>query len=1065
MTQPTLLKLLLVDDDEDDYLITRELLENVPGSPFKLDWVSNYEEGLREGLLREHDVLMIDFRLGAESGLALISELNRQGVLTPMILLTGMGDAELDQHAIGLGASDYLVKGEVTGPMLARSVRYAVDRARINSQLADSEARYRLLFDANPEPMWVFDKSTLGFLAVNQALVELLGFPRQELLGMSIADTLAQEERPRLHLLLPSLFDGRTGGHLGAWCHQHKQGTKVQVEVHAHPFNYMGQDAYLILALDVSAKLQAEQALEDKDAALRQLFVDNRDGLLVIDEQRRVHVANPAAEALLRQPLTEFDSVLTQLPLSEEMLFDWSVTLPDGSQVDVEVQRSTTAWDGKRMQLLALRDVTQRRQADERLRLLQRGLEVSINGVLITDATQPHMPIIYANRAFETITGYSAEEVIGRNCRFLQGQERDQPGRRELSRAIEQRKEARVVMHNYRKDGSLFWNELYIAPVPNDKGEITHFIGIQSDITEQKHYQDELAYNASHDSLTALPNRTIFEDRLRQSRDFCDRYERRMAVLFVDLDAFKPINDSLGHLVGDQVLIQVARRLEAAVRPGDSVARLGGDEFIVLLPDLAHEEDVMIVADRIMDQISRPYDVEGIRLQLTASIGITLSDGSIEDPLQLIQQADMAMYKAKQQGRNDYQWFTEDLNQKIFDRLQMRSDLQRAIEKKEFELYYQPQIAVRSGRLCGMEALLRWHHPENGLVPPDEFIPMAESTGQIVALSEWVLVTACRDAKRLQKQGIGGYPVAVNVSPLHFQRAGFIPFVQRALADSGLDPRLLELEVTEGLLLNNIEQAIEMLAQLQALGISIAIDDFGTGFSSLNYLKRLPIDKVKIDKAFIREVISDTRDAAIAQSIIGIAHNLDLKVIAEGVETQSQQAFLRKHNCDELQGYLFARPMPFKNFVEWASNYRSTGFTDPEVGERQTLLLLDDEDNILRALVRVLRRDGYNILTANTATRAFELLAENRVQVIISDQRMPEMTGTEFLRRVKDIYPDTTRMVLSGYTDLMSVTEAINRGAIYKFMTKPWDDDELREAVAAAFRRWKPAVEEGAPDA
>jgi len=442
-------------------------------------------------------------------------------------------------------------------------------------------------------------------------------------------------------------------------------------------------------------------------------------------------------------------------------------------------------------------------------------------------------------------------------------------------------------------------------------GEIVGVFGIARDISDQKHFERQLSFNASHDQLTGLLNRVSLEDQLILDCHLSRRRKRLLAVMCIDLDGFKSINDSIGHYFGDQVLIEVARRMAEQVRPADTIVRMGGDEFIVLLPNLLRDEDVVPVAERLMASIARPYCIQGIDLHVSASVGITLSDGHLEQPMQLIQQADMAMYKAKQQGRNNFQWYTSDLNQRVCEHARLRNDLQKAIETQSLQLHYQPQIDARTGRVVGIEALLRWEHPEKGFIPPAVFVPVAEDSGQIIPLSLWVLDMACAQLRQLDEQGNTGISMAVNISPMHFQRGHFVQYVQATLEKHGLRGEQLELEITESLLLHNAEQAIETLHRLKALGVRIALDDFGTGFSSLSYLKRLPIDKIKIDRSFIREIATDHHDAAITQGIISMAHHLSLIVVAEGVETASQMEFLKGSRCDIFQGYHFARPMPF----------------------------------------------------------------------------------------------------------------------------------------------------------
>ncbi|HSP58994.1 MAG TPA: EAL domain-containing protein, partial [Halomonas sp.] len=441
------------------------------------------------------------------------------------------------------------------------------------------------------------------------------------------------------------------------------------------------------------------------------------------------------------------------------------------------------------------------------------------------------------------------------------------------------------------------------------EGRIEGVYGIAKDISERKVYEAQLSYHASHDALTGLANRSLFEDRLAHDFALARRHGHRLAVLFVDLDDFKPINDSLGHALGDKVLIEVANRLSAGMRPGDTLARLGGDEFVVLLPDLTDEQQALQMAERLLPLVAQPYCINDLELHLTCSIGIAVSDGDTEHSMMLIQQADMAMYKAKRQGRNAYQWFTREITAKVNERVALRNELQEAIDKQQLELHYQP-LLDREGEVASVEALLRWKHPAKGYIPPDVFIPLAEETGQIMPISQWVLERACLDMRHLEATGHGALCVAVNLSPLQFHRSGFLTALGETLTATGLPAERLELELTEGILMDDTAGAIEILHALRAMGIEVAVDDFGTGFSSLSYLKHLPIGKVKIDRSFVKELAQRADDAAIAQGIISMAHHLGLDVVAEGIETSEQHGLLLRYGCDVFQGFLLARPMP-----------------------------------------------------------------------------------------------------------------------------------------------------------
>ncbi|MFN3398430.1 MAG: putative bifunctional diguanylate cyclase/phosphodiesterase [Sulfurimicrobium sp.] len=490
----------------------------------------------------------------------------------------------------------------------------------------------------------------------------------------------------------------------------------------------------------------------------------------------------------------------------------------------------------------------------------------------------------------------------------MQNQDTGQPGLEHIRRAVREQRDGKALLRNYRKDGSLFWNELSISPVRNDAGEVTHYIGIQNDVTERKQYEEQLAYQSAHDTLTRLPNRNLAQDRLAQSIIFARRTGHQLALLYVDLDNFRAINDSLGHNVGDQLLQIVAQRLGGCIRSGDTVARMGGDDFVLILAQVAHEEDVSRVTRKVLTAITEPVMIESQPLTVTCSIGVSLFPRDGEDAATLLKNADAAMYRAKEQGRNSVQYYTAEINSRVFQHLMMENSLRGALERNEFMLHYQPQVSLHSGEMIGMEALLRWQHAEMGTISPANFIPLAEDTGLIIPIGAWVLHTACKQTRAWHDAGLPPVRVAVNLSARQF-RENIPQLVQQALADSGLPPRFLELEITESVAMQHAESTEQTLLALRNMGVRLSIDDFGTGYSSLSYLKRFPINKLKLDQSFVRDIISDPDDATISMAIIALAHGMKLDVIAEGVETEGQLKFLRRHGCDAIQGYYFSRPV------------------------------------------------------------------------------------------------------------------------------------------------------------
>jgi diguanylate cyclase (GGDEF)-like protein/PAS domain S-box-containing protein len=625
-----------------------------------------------------------------------------------------------------------------------------------------------------------------------------------------------------------------------------------------------------------------------------------------LDEIAALGISAPHAQALRAAIAQAGDGA----SLTHELL----VTRPDGGRLVLEL--SIRAIPRKRRAapnlLVEGRDVTLRKSTEDKLQLASAVFEQAREGFVIADREGR---VVTVNQAFCDISGYAMHELQGQQTAALGFGIDHRTMRRQVRSALQTTGHWQGEVRTSRKDGSLYTCWATITPQRDAAGATTHYIGILNDITQFREVERNLVRLAHVDTLTDLPNRSLLADRVGQLTSIARRDHRPFALMFMDLDQFKNINDTLGHSVGDALLAEVARRLQASLRDIDTVARLGGDEFAVLLPG-ADPAGAELVASKLLERLAEPCMVEGHELSMTMSIGIAVYPSDGDDYEILSRNADTAMYRAKHEGKATWRFFAAGMQQRSARQLQLESALRRALERNELLLHYQPQLDAGGENLVGVEALLRWRHPEFGMVSPAEFIPLAETSGQIVAIGEWVLRTAVRQLKAWIDAGVAPMVVAVNLSAVQFRHAGLPDVVARALSDAGLPAQYLELELTESVTANPAA-AISMMDSLHALGVRLSLDDFGTGYSSLSYLKRFPLHTLKIDQSFVRDIDTDPDDRAIVQAIIQMARALHLKTIAEGVETDAQHQFLRREGCDMMQGYRFCRPMDSAALEMW----------------------------------------------------------------------------------------------------------------------------------------------------
>ncbi|MEW5743942.1 MAG: EAL domain-containing protein [Nitrospirota bacterium] len=814
------LRIVLIEDNPGDARLIRELLSESRTTAFETVSAGSLAAGMDLLAGGEFDLVLLDLGLPDSRGFGSLATIHERWPDIPVIILTGLADEELAVKAVQMSAQDYLVKGHVESELLVRSIRYALERKRVQRELERISTQNALILESAAEGIFGVDTGG-NFTFVNTAAARMLGYEVDELIG--------RHSHPLCHGLRP---DGSP---------------------------YAERECIIYKTIrEGTPQTSSDDVFVRKDGAV-------------------------------------FPVEYTSMPL-------------------IEHGRVTGA-------VVTFRDIAERKRAEQAIRESEekyRELVQNASSIIIKVDRQGR--ITFFNEFAQTFYGYAENEVAGKTLVETLAPYSDM-ATRDIAAMVDTalanpREYHRSESETMRKSGERSWVSWTTKAILNRDGAVTGVLVVGQDISERKRMEDAMWRQAYHDILTDLPNRMLFLDHLKLALTQARRNSYMLAVMFLDLDRFKAINDSLGHVIGDRLLQAVAYRMNSVLRQGDTVARIGGDEYTILLPQVMSEADVVKIVRKLLAEFQQPFTVDDHVLHITASIGISLYPADGNDEETLLKNADIAMYHAKGQGRNNYQFYNPSMNVRILERIILENSLRHTLERGELTLFYQPQVRIDSRRIVCAEALIRWNHPDLGLLSPAHFIPIAEETGLIVPIGEWVLKTACEQNVLWQRAGLPSLCVTVNLSARQFQQPELADIVDRILRETGLDPRWLELEITESTAMQNLDITVPNLVRLNGMGVKVAIDDFGTGYSSLSYLKKLPIQKLKIDKSFISGLTVDPDYEAIVNAVIGLAHNLKMRVIAEGVETEAQLSFLHSSNCDEMQGFLFSEPLPPREFEE-----------------------------------------------------------------------------------------------------------------------------------------------------
>lgn len=797
-----------------------------------------------------------------------------------------------------------------------------------DSQLAEealrlSEGKFASVFAQCPDIMMIARLSDGSILDANRAFTELTGLSAEEAIGK----TPAQLNLWAVPGVGPVLIERLQKGNIRnlEMPMRRKDGRTFSGLLSAEPLEFSSTPAVLVIVRDITPLKQAQQQLQLSEEKFAKAFHASPDGMAITREHDGMVVEvndgftrlTGYSERQCRDRSTvdldiwaypgEREQLLAQLRLHGFVKdFRMHIRAADGHLRVCELSAHPVLIAGEDCILTITRDITERQQMQEKLHLAATVFESTAEGVLITDTSQR---INAVNRAFSEITGYSEQEAIGLTPRLLASGQHDSAFYAAMWYQLTAEGHWQGEICNRRKNGELYPSWLTISAVRSKDHSITHFVAVFADISSLKHAQARLDYQAHHDPLTGLPNRTLFESRLQAALVHSAESGSLGAVLFLDLDRFKHINDSLGHPVGDLLLKGIAQRLKENLRDIDTVARLGGDEFIVLLPGLSQPGDAANIANKLLACFTAPFQAGEHEFYMSASIGSSLFPTDGTDVATLVKNADAAMYRSKAKGRNRIESYTRDLTSQASERIALEQELRRALERNELSLSFQPKVSLLTHQLVGAEALIRWSHPIFGEVPPEHFISLAEENGMILQIGDWVLESACRQMRQWRETHQPFGPLSVNLAGAQLRQPNLVARIEQLLDDNGLEPGCLQLEITENFIMSQTGEALAVLHKLKKLGVQLAIDDFGTGYSSLSYLKRLPLDILKIDQSFVRGLPEDTHDAAIVRAIIALGRSMQLTVIAEGVENSEQQKFLAAEGCEQMQGYIISLPL------------------------------------------------------------------------------------------------------------------------------------------------------------